>query len=445
MPYTTRVFFYCFFQSMHQLTVIVGSQWGDEGKGKITDFFASQNEYIVRFQGGNNAGHTVVANGETYKLHLIPSGVLYPHTISIIGNGTVIDPKVLIEELDRLEARGLKFNLKISERAHVIMPYHIAMDEALSGHQGVLGAGSTKRGIAPVCADKAYRHGIRIGDLLEPEFLKEKLEKAYTFNTNILAKVFNVPFTQTIEDMYETFLQYGQKLKPYIADTELELYRAYKNGKKILFEGAQGMSLDLDHGMYPHTTSTNNVAGHISVGAGVGFNSPLRVIGVLKAYVSRVGNSPFLTELTDETGNMIREKGNEYGTTTGRPRRVGWLDLVQVRQSVRCSGLTDIAITKLDILAGMEKIKVCVAYEVDGELISEMPSSVAVLRRAKPLYKTLNGWNAMTSEDTKRFVREGYDSLPREVKDYIEFIEQEVECSVTIVSVGPGREETIVK
>ncbi len=437
------VFFYCFF--MNQLTAIIGAQWGDEGKGKITDFFAGSTDYVVRFQGGNNAGHTVVANGETYKLHLIPSGVLFPQAVSVIGNGTVIDPKVLIEEIERLEARGLKFNLKISERAHVIMPYHIAMDEALSGHQGVLGAGSTKRGIAPVCADKAYRHGIRMGDLLEPEFLKEKLEKAYTFNVNILTKVFSVQFTQSIDEMYENFLQYGEKLRRYMADTELELYRAYKNGKKILFEGAQGMSLDLDHGMYPHTTSTNNIAGHMSVGTGVGFNSPARIIGVVKAYVSRVGNSPFLTELVDETGNALREKGNEYGTTTGRPRRVGWLDLVQVRQSVRCSGLTDIAITKLDILAGMEKIKVCVAYEVDGELLSEMPSSVAVLRHAKPLYKTLTGWDAMSVEDVRGYLRDGYDALPVAVKDYIEFIEQEVGCRVSIVSVGPGREETILR
>lgn len=430
---------------MHQLTAIVGAQWGDEGKGKITDFFAGSADYVVRFQGGNNAGHTVVAGGETYKLHLIPSGVLYPEAVSVIGNGTVIDPKVLIEELERLEARGLKFNLKISERAHVIMPYHIAMDEAISGHQGVLGAGSTKRGIAPVCADKSYRHGIRVGDLLEPEFLKEKLEKAYSFNVNILTKVFEVKFSQTFDEVYQNALVYGEKLRRYIADTELELFKAFKNGKKILFEGAQGMSLDLDHGMYPHTTSTNNIAGHMSVGTGVGFNSPARIIGVVKAYVSRVGNSPFLTELLGETGDALREKGNEYGTTTGRPRRVGWLDLVQVRQSVRCSGLTDIAITKLDILAGMEKIKVCVAYEVDGELMTEMPSSVALLRRAKPLYKTLSGWEAMNSDEIKSFVQNGYDSLPLRVKEYIEFIEQETLCPVSIVSVGPGREETIVR
>jgi adenylosuccinate synthase len=430
---------------MHKLTAIVGAQWGDEGKGKITDFFAGSADYVVRFQGGNNAGHTVVANGETYKLHLIPSGVLYPEAVSVIGNGTVIDPKVLIEELERLEARGLTFNLKISERAHVIMPYHIAMDEAISGHQGVLGAGSTKRGIAPVCADKSYRHGIRIGDLLEPEFLKEKLEKAYSFNVNILTKVFEVEFSPTFDEVYQNALAYGEKLRKYISDTELELFKAFKNGKTILFEGAQGMSLDLDHGMYPHTTSTNNIAGHMSVGTGVGFNSPARIIGVVKAYVSRVGNSPFLTELTNETGDTLREKGNEYGTTTGRPRRVGWLDLVQVRQSVRCSGLTDIALTKLDILAGMEKIKVCVAYEIDGELVTEMPSSVALLRRARPLYKTLSGWDAMTSEETKDFVRDGYDSLPPRVKEYIEFIEQETLCRVSIVSVGPGREETIVR
>lgn len=429
----------------NQLTIIVGSQWGDEGKGKITDFFASQVDYVVRFQGGNNAGHTVVAKNETYKLHLIPSGVLYSHVTSLIGNGTVIDPKVLIEEIERLKGRGIDLNLKISERAHVIMPYHIAMDEALSGHQGVLGAGSTKRGIAPVCADKSYRHGIRVGDLLEPEFFKEKLEKAYNFNVNILRKVFEVPFEKSMEEIYQEFCEYGQKLKSFIADTELELFEAYKKGNKILFEGAQGMSLDLDHGMYPHTTSTNNIAGHISVGAGVGFNTSARIIGVVKAYVSRVGNSPFLTELLSAEGDALREKGNEYGTTTGRPRRVGWLDLVQVRQSVRCSGLTDIAITKLDILAGMKEIKVCVAYEIDGELITEMPSSVAKMRRARPLYKTLAGWEEMSKEETKKYVLNGYQSLPHQVKKYIEFIEKETACPVSIISLGPGREETIVR
>lgn len=429
----------------NQVTVIVGSQWGDEGKGKITDFFASEADYVVRFQGGNNAGHTVVAKNETYKLHLIPSGILYPHTTSIIGNGTVIDPKVLLEEIEKLKNRGVQLNLKISERAHVIMPYHIAMDEALAGHQGVLGAGSTKRGIAPVCADKAYRHGIRIGDLLEPDFFKEKLEKAYHFNSKILAQVFNTPFASNFTEMYNEYCQYGQKLKPYLADTELELFEAYKSGKKILFEGAQGMSLDLDHGMYPHTTSTNNAAGHVEVGSGVGFNCKKKIIGVVKAYVSRVGNSPFLTELVDDAGNALREKGNEYGTTTGRPRRVGWLDLVQVRQSVRCSGLSEIAVTKLDILAGTPEIKVCVAYEIEGELITEMPASVAKLRKARALYRILPGWDEVTPEDTLKFLHGGYESLPLNMRKYIEFIEKETGCPVSIVSFGPGRDETLIR
>lgn len=429
-----------------QITIVVGGQWGDEGKGKITDYFAKHADYVVRFQGGNNAGHTVVVGDETYKLHLIPSGVLYSDKVSIIGNGTVIDPKVILEELDKLKLRGVQPNLKISGRAHVIMPYHIYMDEGLTGHQGQLAAESTKRGIAPVCADKMYRHGLRMIDLTEPDLLKEKLVKSYKFNVDILNKVFNINFNRTLEDVYAEYLDYGQKLKSYIHETEQELFVAYKAGKNILFEGAQGMSLDPDHGIYPHTTSTNNVAAYASVGSGLGLlNSKARVIGVVKAYVSRVGQSPFPTELLDEAGDKIRERGHEYGTTTGRPRRIGWLDLVQVRQTVRCSGLTDLAITKLDILSGLAELKVCTAYEVDGRIITEMSASLADYRKAKPIYEILPGWQDLTEAECDELVEKGYEALPDNMKKYIEFIEKNVDCPASIISLGPKRSQTIMR
>ena len=427
---------------MNQISIIVGAQWGDEGKGKITDYFAGDADYVVRFQGGNNAGHTVVVGEDVFKLHLIPSGVLYPLATCVIGNGVVVDPKVLLDEIAGLTSRGVKPKLKVSERAHVIMPYHIAMDEALSGHQGALAAGSTKRGIAPVAADKMYRHGIRVGDLLEPDLFKEKLRASYSFNTMILEKVFARPFVVSLDEIYSSYLSYGEQLKQYIADTELELFEAYRSGKRVLFEGAQGMSLDPDHGVYPHTTSTNNVAGYAQVGSGLGFNGIARVIGVVKAYVSRVGNSPFTTELTDELGNTIREKGNEYGTTTGRPRRVGWCDLVQVRQSFRTSGLTDLAITKLDILSGLPEVKLCVAYDIGGERVAEMPASLTKLRRAKPIYETFAGWPEF---DWKMAVSQGYDALPEAMRRFVEFIEHEAHCKASIISVGAGREQTITR
>lgn len=428
-----------------QLTAIVGAQWGDEGKGKITDVFAVDSDYVVRYQGGNNAGHTLVVGNEVYKLHLIPSGVLYPKTISIIGNGVVIDPKVLLQEINELKARGLEPNLKISERAHVIMPYHIAMDEALTSHQGKLAAGSTKRGIAPVCADKAYRHGIRIGDLLEPEIFKEKLEKAYEFNKNIVEKVFAGKVEASLDEIYTEYLDYAEKLKTYVTDTEVELYQAFKAGKKILLEGSQGMSLDLDHGVYPHTTSTNNVAGYMDVGTGVGFNNEARIIGIAKAYVSRVGQSPFISELPESEAQVLRDKGNEYGTTTGRPRRVGWFDIVQVKQCVRTSGLTEIALTKLDVLAGFPEIKICVAYDINGERVEEMPASLTKLRIAKPIYETLPGWEDLTEEQCDELCKQNYDALPDNMKKYIEFIEKAVNCQISIVSVGPKRDQTILR
>ncbi len=428
-----------------QITIIVGAQWGDEGKGKITDYFAHDADYVVRFQGGNNAGHTLVVGNKTYKLHLIPSGVLYPTAISVIGNGVVVDPKVLLGEITELRKQGVKPRLLMSERAHVIMPYHVALDGALSGHQGALAAGSTNRGIAPVSADKYYRHGIRIIDLLEPKLLKEKLTKAYAFNTGLL-KSLGVEFRPSLESVYKEYIRYGKKLKPYIVDTETELHTAFTDGKHILFEGAQGMSLDPDHGMYPHTTSTNNVAPYAGVGAGLAlYNTRVRIIGLVKAYVSRVGTSPFITELPEKEAKILRDKGSEYGTTTGRPRRVGWLDLVQIRQSVRTSGLTDIAMTKLDILGGYKKIKICTAYKIGKKIVEEMPASLTELRRAKPIYKIVPGWPTISEKEKHRLLAAGYAALPATMKKYIEFVEKEAGCRVSIISLGPKREETILR
>ncbi|MFQ6605379.1 MAG: adenylosuccinate synthase [Fidelibacterota bacterium] len=418
------------------VSVIVGTQWGDEGKGKITDVFAGGAAYVVRFHGGNNAGHTVIVDDKVLKLHLIPSGIINPASISIIGNGVVIHPQALLDEMDYVRREGIEPNLLISDRAHVIFPYHIAMDAALTGHQGDLAAGSTKRGIAPVYADKMYRHGIRMVDLLEPDILREKLTTAYAFNRKILQS-FGHTMPQSEADIFTEYCDYGEKLKPYIADISVELSHAIKAGRPILFEGAQGMSLDVDHGIYPHTTSSNIIAGHVSAGTGVCFRHIQRVIGVAKAYVSRVGISPFPTELPEDDAIVLRDKGGEYGTTTGRPRRVGWLDLVQLRQAVRVNGLTEIALTKLDILTGFSTLPVCTGYDVAGEIITEMPASLRAYRQAKPVYTTLPGWDE--APDWSR----GFAGLPTAMRRYIDFIETDLECPVTIVSVGPQRHETI--
>lgn len=427
--------------NLSKVTAIVGGQWGDEGKGKITDFFAGDCDYVVRFHGGNNAGHTVIVNGETFKLHLIPSGVVYGNPISIIGNGVVINPKALIDELKYIKDKGIKPKLMISDRAHVIMPYHIVLDDALSKHQGQLAAGSTGRGIAPVYADKMFRNGIRIIDLLEPKVLKEKLEKGYAFSKGIIEKSLEYSLDISMKTILNTYLGYGKSLAPYISDTSVELYNAQKSGKSILFEGAQGISLDVDHGIYPFTTSSNTASGHISTGTGVGFRSIDRIIGVVKAYLSRVGESPLPSEIYGENAEFLREKGGEYGTTTGRPRRVGWIDLVQVRQAVRVNGLTEIALTKLDILNGFNELPICIGYNVAGKKISEMPASLTQYRNTKPIYKTLPGWGELPDNSWNK----GYEALPKNLKNYINFIELEIKCPIKIVSVGPQRHETIIR
>ena len=424
-----------------KITVIVGAQWGDEGKGKITDYFAGESDYVVRYHGGNNAGHTVIVNGSTFKLHLIPSGVLYNHPISVIGNGVVIDPKALLNELQYLKNKGIQPRLNISDRAHVIMPYHKQMDEALTNHQGSLAAGSTKRGIAPVYADKMFRHGIRMIDLTEPAILKEKLHRAYQFNYKLISAISDHTIQEDEKSIYTEYCQYGKMLSSYIKDVSIELYCAQQNGKAILFEGAQGISLDIDHGIYPYTTSSNSIAGNIATGTGVSFRDIDRIIGVTKAYISRVGIGPLPTELPLEKGNDLREKGKEYGTTTGRPRRVGWLDLVQVRQAVRVNGLTEIALTKLDILSNNGDLSVCTAYSIDGQLEQEMPASLQRFRSAKPVYQTLPGWGQLSDNMTEK----GYESLPENLRNYVQFIEDQVSCPVSIISIGPERSQTIIR
>ena len=424
-----------------KITAIVGAQWGDEGKGKITDFFAGEADYVVRFHGGNNAGHTVVVDNKTYKLHLIPSGVVYGEPMSIIGNGVVVDPKVLLDEIAYIKEKGIEPKLMVSDRAHVIMPYHIVLDGVLSGHQGKLAAGSTRRGIAPVYADKMYRNGIRMIDLLEPEIFSEKLEKGYGFAKGLIEKSLGGNLKITQNEIFDSYCSYGQKLKDYITDTALELYNAHKTGKAILFEGAQGISLDVDHGIYPYTTSSNTAAGHISTGTGVSFRDIDRIIGVVKAYLSRVGEGPLPSEINGGNAHMLREKGNEYGTTTGRPRRVGWLDLVQIRQAVRVNGLTEIALTKLDILNGFKELSICVAYKINGQKIMEMPASLNQFRKSIPVYETLPGWGDLPSD----ILDSGYDALPSTMREYIAFIERAVECPVKIISIGPQRHETILR
>ena len=424
-----------------KITAIVGAQWGDEGKGKITDFFAGESDYVVRFHGGNNAGHTVIVEGNTFKLHLIPSGIIYGGPMSIIGNGVVVDPRVLLDEIEYIEGKGIDPKLMVSDRAHVIMPYHIELDGALSNHQGDLAAGSTRRGIAPVYADKMFRNGIRIIDLLESDVLMEKLTKGYTFAKGIIEKALSKKIESSIEEIFDSYCSYGERLRPYITDTSVELYNAYKNNKSILFEGAQGISLDVDHGIYPYTTSSNTAAGHISTGTGVSFRDIGRIIGVVKAYLSRVGESPLPSEMHGSEAEALREKGGEYGTTTGRPRRVGWLDLVQVRQAVRVNDLTEIALTKLDVLSGFESIKVCVSYDVNGETILEMPASLSQYRLARPVYESLPGWDNLPDKIWEK----GFGALPETLKEYIKFVEDQIDCPVKLISVGPQRHETILR
>jgi len=419
--------------------VLVGAQWGDEGKGKITDLIADDFDYVVRFQGGNNAGHTVIHGGRTLKLHLIPSGIMYPMITPVIGNGCVIDPKVLIEEMDGLEAEGLSTHkLLISCNAHLIMPYHRDLDGASERRLGSNEIGTTRRGIGPAYMDKASRMGIRVQDLIDEHIFRKKIEAALHEKNDILSKVHGMP-TYTVDQIADEYLPYAERLKPHIAETSALLNRALEADQWVLFEGAQGTLLDLDHGTYPFVTSSSPTAGGACTGAGVGPKAIDRVLGIAKAYITRVGSGPFPTELFDETGEMLTRVGGEFGTTTGRQRRCGWYDAVIVRNAVQVNGLTDLAITKLDVLSGMDTIKVAVAYEHEGRRFNDLPCHQTVFHHAKPIYEELPGWNEdITGCRT-------FEELPKNARDYITFIEDLAETPVSIIAVGPSREQTIMR
>lgn len=419
-------------------TVVIGAQWGDEGKGKITDYLAESAQVVVRYQGGTNAGHTIETGGKQYKLHLIPSGVLYKNTLNIIGDGVVVEPEAFFEEIDYLKSLGVAAdNLIISDRAHVVMPYHKVLDKLSESGRGKSDIGTTGKGIGPCYTDKFERSGIRVCDLLDREEFIKLARRNIESKNLIITKIYGGEALDA-DSIIEQYLGFAERLRPYVKDTTEALYSEFKKGSRILFEGAQGTLLDIDYGTYPYVTSSHPISGGVCVGAGVGPRYIDRVFGVCKAYTTRVGKGPFPTELFDNMGNFIREKGREYGTTTGRPRRCGWLDLVIVKFATRLSGITDIAITKLDTLAGIEKIKICTGYELNGNIIDYFPASLNVLAKCKPVFEEFEGW-----DDSIRNVRK-YEDLPESAKKYLRRIEEVTEARVSIVSVGPERDQTIV-
>ena len=417
-------------------TVVVGTQWGDEGKGKITDFLSEDAHVIARFSGGNNAGHTIQFGGETYKLHLVPSGIFYDDKLAVIGNGVVIDPISLIKELDGLIERGVGVdNLRISNRAQVILPYHILQDELEEEARGDNKIGTTKRGIGPSYVDKVQRIGIRIADLIDNTVFKRRLEENLKLKNHTLKALYDHDGF-TFDEIFESYTKAAERLAPYVCDTSKLLDDAFTASQNVLFEGAQGVMLDIDHGTYPFVTSSNPIAGNVTVGCGVAANNVKNVIGVCKAYTSRVGDGPFPTELFDEDGNHIREVGREYGTTTGRPRRVGWFDSVVLRHSRRVSGITDLSLNSIDVLSGLDTVKICVAYEIDGVEITEYPATLEDLKRATPIYKEMPGW----SEDITGVKK--LDELPENAYNYLKEIEKLSGVNISIFSVGPDRNQT---
>jgi len=417
--------------------VLVGAQWGDEGKGKATDLLGDTVDYVVRYQGGNNAGHTVVIGSEKYALHLLPSGILSPNVVPVIGNGVVIDPAVLLEEIRALDSRGINTSkLVISTNAHLITPYHRTIDKVSERFLGKSKIGTTGRGIGPAYADKISRIGIRVQDLFDSSILEQKLEGALNDKNQVLTKVFNRK-NMAVAEILEEYLAYAEILRPYVADTSLLLDKALKAGKTVLLEGSQGTLLDVDHGTYPFVTSSNPTAGGACTGSGIGPKAITRVIGIVKAYTTRVGSGPFPTELLDEDGDKLRTIGHEYGTTTGRNRRCGWYDAPIARYAVRINGLTDFFLTKLDVLTGWEKIPVCVAYDVDGTRHDELPASQTDFHHAKPIYEYLPGWK----EDISK--ARSLSDLPKNAQDYVKYLEEISGAPISAIGVGPGRDETI--
>jgi adenylosuccinate synthase len=418
--------------------IVIGAQWGDEGKGKITDLLSRSADVVVRSQGGVNAGHTVVVQGKTFKLHLIPSGILYPDTECIIGSGTVIDPAVLLEEMAQLQALGVSVdNLFISQTAHITMPYHRLLDQASEQRRGKYKLGTTGRGIGPTYADKSERTGIRVIDLMNPDDLQEKLEWTINYKNLILEKLYNLSPLDP-HQVIDEYLNYAGQLRPHVIDSSLKIYQASQKRKNILFEGAQGTLLDLDHGTYPYVTSSNPIAGGACVGAGIGPTMIDRVIGVAKAYTTRVGQGPFPTELGGEIGSLLGDRGAEFGTTTGRQRRCGWFDAVIGRYAVRINGLDSLAVTKLDVLDTLEAIKVCVAYKIDGETRHDFPSNANEFARCQPIYRTLPGWKQSTTDCRS------LEELPKAALRYLKFLAEIMEVPIAIVSLGASREQTII-
>ena len=417
--------------------VVVGTQWGDEGKGKITDFLSEQAEYVARYQGGDNAGHTIQFGGETYKLHLIPSGIFSPEKLCIIGNGVVVNPKSLVTELAYLHERNITTdNLRISDRAHVILPYHIELDRLQEEAKGDKKIGTTIKGIGPAYMDKAARVGIRIADLLDREVFEERLRINLEDKNRQFTKLYDAN-SMSFEEIFEEYYEYGQQIKQYVCDTSVLLNDALDNGKRVLFEGAQGVMLDIDQGTYPFVTSSNPLAGGVTIGSGVGPSKVTKVVGVCKAYTSRVGDGPFPTELFDEIGSRIREVGREYGTTTGRPRRVGWFDSVVMRHSKRVSGITNLCLNSIDVLTGLETVKICVAYrKSNGEEISHYPASLVELGQCEPVYEELPGW----TEDITGC--RTLDELPIEAQNYVRRVSELVGVKISTFSVGPDRNQT---
>ena len=419
--------------------LLLGIQWGDEGKGRITDLLASQVDMVVRFQGGNNAGHTVVSNGVQFKLHHIPSGILYPDKICVIGNGAVVNPEVLIEELDNLNNKGIGTdNLRISGNAHLVMPYHIILDKAGEQNLGKSKIGKTHKGIGPVYADKAYRSGIRVQDLLDLKIFKIKLNEALKLKNAIIEKVYNLEPLK-LEEVFEKYKSYVTRIGKYIVDTSFLINKFLNEGKFVLFEGAQGTLLDIDHGTYPFVTSSSTIAGGACIGAGVGPKQINEIIGVMKAYTTRVGSGPFPTEIEGKTGDYIREKGYEYGTTTGRPRRCGWLDSIIAKYSIMINSIDSIALTKLDVLSGVDDIKICFAYDYEGKTYKDLPPHQTIMHKCKPVYKVLKGWK----EDISGI--KTYEELPENTKRYIEEIEKLIKIPISLVSVGPERSQIIIR
>ncbi|WP_326512216.1 adenylosuccinate synthase [Clostridium intestinale] len=419
--------------------VVLGAQWGDEGKGKMTDYLAEEADVVVRFQGGNNAGHTVEVEDRQYKLRLIPSGILHDDKLNVIGNGVVVDPIALFEEIDYLEREGVKVTpekLIISDRAHVIMPYHKVLDKLKEKSRGKNDIGTTGRGIGPCYTDKFERCGIRICDLMSEALFKDKLQQNIEAKNPYITKVLGGE-ELNFEEIASEYLSAAERLRPYVQDTSVRVYNEIKADKNVLFEGAQGMLLDIDYGTYPYVTSSNTTACGVASGVGIGPNMVTNAVGIAKAYTTRVGKGPFPTELDNEVGEWIREKGHEYGVNTGRSRRCGWLDLVILKTTVRVSGLTSLCITKIDTLAGLKKIKMCVGYKFEDKVIDYFPASLEDLAKCEPIYEEFDGWDDSVAD------ARSYEELPENAKVYLKRIEEATGTKVSIVGVGPKRDQTI--